>query len=176
MRKAVGGLLREPDAIEHLVHARAAGGAIAEPMRDQALGDDLADAHARVQRAHGVLEDHLHPAPQGVHVARAGLGDVGTGEADRAAGRLDEPQQRAAQRRLPAAGLANEPERLAAPDLEVDAVDRAHVADRAPHHPAPDGEVRLHAGGLQQRLAHGATLRSAGAVPGLFSFFSQRGR
>ena len=58
-------LRRQPHALEQLDHAglaRAVVGADAE--RDQALLDDLAHPHARVERGEGVLEHHLHRAPQ----------------------------------------------------------------------------------------------------------------
>ena len=50
-------------------------------------------------------------------------------ELDRAAGRLDQPDQQPAGGRLAAAGLADQAERLAAPDVEVDPVDRPDRAD-----------------------------------------------
>ena len=63
---------------------------------------------------------------------------------DRAAGRLVEAQDRPADRRLAAARLADEAERLAALDRQRDAVDRLHVADVAVHDdPAPDREPDL---------------------------------
>ena len=50
-------------------------------------------------------------------------------ELDLAGGRLEQPQERAAERRLAAARLADEADRLAAEDVEVDAVDRLELAD-----------------------------------------------
>ena len=48
-------------------------------------------------------------------------------ERDRAGRRVDEAEQQPPDRRLAAAGLADEAERLAAPDREADAVDRLDV-------------------------------------------------
>ena len=48
---------------------------------------------------------------------------------DRAAGRLEQPGEQPAGGGLAAAGLADQAERLALADVEVDAVDRAHRAD-----------------------------------------------
>ena len=55
---------------------------------------------------------------------------VGALEEDLAAGRLDQAQDRPAERRLAAARLADEPDRLAAADREVDAVHGLDVRDR----------------------------------------------
>jgi len=46
--------------------------------------------------------------------------EVAAVEHDRAGGRLEEAEQRAAERRLAAAGLADQPERLAVLDFERD--------------------------------------------------------
>ena len=66
---------------------------------------------------------------------------------DTALGRRDEPQKRAAQRRLAASGLADEPEDLAATDVERDVVDRAHASGLATEEPlakaATEAVVRL---------------------------------
>src|SRR5947207_10001297 len=98
---------------------------------------------ARVQRRERILEDHLHPPAQRPQLVLAERGDVAPVEHDAAARRLVEAQDRAAERGLPATGLANQAEGLAAPDRERDPVDRldvAHMAvedeaalDREPH-------------------------------------------
>ena len=80
-----------------------------------------------------------------------------------ALGRL-EAEQRARERRLAAARLADEPERLAAPPGEVDAVDRAHR--RAPAALVGDVQAaRLRRGRprswqLRQQAARLATVRA----------------
>jgi hypothetical protein len=58
------------------------------------------------------------------------VGDVLAFEDDPTGGRLDELHDRATERRLAAAGLADDTERLAALDGEVDAVDCADLTDR----------------------------------------------
>ncbi len=58
------------------------------------------------------------------------LRDVRALEDDLAARRLDELDDRPAERRLAAAGLADDAERLAAHDRQVDPVHGAHLADR----------------------------------------------
>ena len=62
-------------------------------------------------------------------------------EHDRPGGRLDEAQDQPPDGRLAAARLADQPERLAAPDLEAHAVDGLDLADRALQDPAADREV-----------------------------------
>ena len=56
------------------------------------------------------------------------MGDVLAADPDRAVGRLEQPQQRAADRRLAAAALAHQPQRLAAADAERHAVDGIDLA------------------------------------------------
>ncbi len=56
-------------------------------------------------------------------------------------GRLDETEEEAADRRLAAAGLADEPDRLAVVDVEADAIDGPDVADVAREQAAADREV-----------------------------------
>jgi hypothetical protein len=55
------------------------------------------------------------------------MGDVLPVVDDLAAGRLEQPRDEARHGRLPAAGLADEPERPSARDLERDAVHRVHL-------------------------------------------------
>ena len=78
--------------------------------------------------------------------------DVAAAEDHRAGGRLGQAQDRPAERRLAAAGLADEAEDLARLDLEVDAVDRVDVADLAAEDPADDREVLLQPGHREQRV------------------------
>ena len=62
--------------------------------------------------------------------------DVAALEDDLPGRRLEQLDDRAAERRLAAAGLADDTERLAAVTVEVDAVDGAHLADVALEDPA----------------------------------------
>src|SRR5262249_18712186 len=135
VRIAVGELRIEAayrQEIAHLVTAAAAIGLDAVHL--DGLGDDLAHLPARVQRAVGVLEDHLHAPAQRDQVAPLHAVDVLAVEQDLAGGRLLQPQDAAAGRGLAAAALAHQAQRLAAADREVDAVDRLHVADLARQH------------------------------------------
>ena len=110
-------------------------------MDAQPLADAVADRRARVERRVRVLEDDLHPPPVGLQRGALERGDVRAVEDDRAGRRVDEPQQQPADGRLAAARLADEAERLAAPDLEAHAVDGLDLADRPLQDAARDREV-----------------------------------
>ena len=73
---------------------------------------------------------------------------------DLAGGRFEQFQQRAADRRFAAAALADKPQRLAAPDLERDAVDRVDLARDAREHAGIDREMLFQILDLEQRAGH----------------------
>ena len=121
---------------------------------------------ARVQARVGILEDHLHLAAQGPKGAGAELRDVPALEDHVALGRLEQPDDRAAERGLPAAGLADEPKRLSLADGEGHIVDGMDRPDLAPEHALPDREVLLDVLDLDQGLAAVAALaHAASSVP-----------
>ena len=91
-----------------------------ELMHIQRLPDNIFDRHARVQRRIRVLEDHLHLL---AHVGDVLCRDRLAVEDDLACRRLIEPQNRASDGRLAAAGLADQTQRLAAPDGKRHIVD-----------------------------------------------------
>src|SRR5262249_33763713 len=106
------------------------------------LADRRADGEPRIQRAVGILEDGL----DGASVVAASLTvqrvDVAAAKQDPAPARALEAKHEAGGRRLAAAALADEPQRLAAPEREVHAVDGLHAADRSiQDRPTRDGEV-----------------------------------
>src|SRR5438132_1585464 len=120
---------RQPDDLEQLADPLRDVAASCQAVHAQRLADDPADAVARVERRERILEDHLHPAAKRAQRALGEVRDVLAVEDDPAAGRLVEAQDRAADRRLAAAGLPDQTERLAALDRQADAVDGANVAD-----------------------------------------------
>ena len=71
VREAVVVLGVQADDLEQLLHAALDLGLGAELVHLERLGDDEADALARVQRRVRVLEDHHHLAPDRPHLARA---------------------------------------------------------------------------------------------------------
>ena len=115
----------EADELEQLGHPHAPllprERAVVDDERER---DDLLDRLALVQRRVRVLEDDLHLAAQPAELAGGDTEEVGRLEMDGARGRLVEPEQQARERRLPRAGLADEPDRLAAVEHERDVVDR----------------------------------------------------
>ena len=97
----------EADVGQRLQHA---GVAAADAVDRERLGERRVDGALGVQRAVGVLEHHLHPAGEGaVAPARHRL----AADADLAAGDRREAADRAQDRRLAGAGLADEAEGLA---------------------------------------------------------------
>ena len=111
-------------------------------MHGQAFGDDVADRHARAERAERVLEHDLHVAAERPHRLELQALDVLAEKHDRAVGR-DQPQQRKAERGLAGAGFADDAERLALAHREADAVDRLDMADGRAHQAALDRKPDL---------------------------------
>ena len=128
--------------LKELAHLDLAAGAVGELMHKQGLADDVADGHAAVEAGVGVLEDHLHAAALTAQGAALEMRQVAALVEHAAGGGPDELQDGAPGGALAAAAFADQAERLAAPDLEVDAVDRVHGAHLVPKDDAAgDGEV-----------------------------------
>ena len=138
-----------------------AASSLGDAVDAQRLGEHRADRHPRVQRRVRVLEDHLHPAADPAQPVALQRGHVDPVEADLAVGGVDEADHGAGERRLAAAGLADEAERLPAADLQRDAVDGPDRADLAlEDHALGDREVDLEPIGAQERLTGRGRLRS----------------
>ena len=154
----------QADALEQLPHPRRARRAVRRsPWTRIGSPIDAPDRVPRVERGERVLEDHLHAPAQRPQLRLAERRDVLPVELDAPGGRLVQADDRPPDRRLPAARLADEPERLAALDRQRDAVDGLDVADvPVEHDPALDREVDLEIVDLDERLAH-ATRRLSGA-------------
>ena len=119
--RVAGQQAHEAEELGHPLLFRAAAG---EAVNGERLGQHLADRHARVERAVGVLEDDLHLAAQAPHALARECQDIAPLEPDRPAVGIDEAQHQPAGRGFPAPALAHERERLAGREGEVDAVDR----------------------------------------------------
>src|SRR5665647_2111321 len=150
VRVALGVLGAEPDGLEQLEDALLALGLGTDLVDLERLADDVAHAHARIQRGVRVLEDDLHVAAQPLHLRPRGSHDVDTLEGDRAGRRRDEPQHGAPRGGLAAAALADQTQGLALLDREADAVDGVDLAGGALEDPRPDGEVLLQPLDLEQ--------------------------
>ena len=117
------GRARQADTVEHAVHQiERRGAARSEAVQQDRLDQNAADGMPRIERRHRVLKDHLHAAAQWPAGALVERGDVGAVEHDRPRGRRDQTEQRAAERGLAGAGLADDADGLALADGEIDAV------------------------------------------------------
>ena len=116
----------------------------------------MIDPHADgVERPVRILEHHLHVATQGPHLLAAEARQVGAGELDGPGRRLQQPGNETRESRLPRPGLADESERLARMDRQVDPVDGAsHRRPPEESLPSPE-EVLDEAIGAQQRSIRG---------------------
>ncbi len=146
VRIAVERIGRQADAADDLRHVPFALGAVTQPVHLERRVEKAADGLARIERAEGILEDHLH-APA-VHSQRpvAQTGDVGAVERHGSLGGGHQPQDGLAERGLAAARFAHQPDRLAALDVE------RHAIDRAQHLPA-NGVARVEVPNGEQRHA-----------------------
>ena len=154
VRVAVVVLRVQADGVHQpLDRGLAFGLGLLDAVDDEGVGDDRADRLARVQRRVRVLEDHLHLATQGLQLRALDRRDLAAVEVDRARRRVHQAQQQAGGRGLAATRLAHEAERLAAHDVERDAVDGLDGADLPAEEPGVDREVLVEVADLHQRLA-----------------------
>ena len=166
-RRGVGGQARRSRSSSRTRCAAARRPAM--PCDAQRLADD------RARRCAAGSATRTGPGRPSASAAAAGAGrrspsvrDVLAVELDRAGGRLVEPEDRAADGGLPAARLADQAERLAAPDVESHAVDGAGrrrrggrgeaALDREPDLAGPRADEQVapsdwHAGPLARRDA-----------------------
>src|SRR5262245_6124080 len=118
-------------------------------VEERGIRDLSADGEERVQRRHGILQDHGDPPatdpPQfALTLASQILALEDDAAAHDAGGARQEPDDGEAGRRLAAARLTDEPERLALVQREAHAI---HGLDDA--RPTEREEVRLEVGDLQ---------------------------
>src|SRR5262249_4385598 len=100
-----------------------------------------------------------------LHPLRGRAANVLACETYRPRVRLDQLQDQARQRRLAAAGLADDAERLGGVDVERAAIDRAHPRVRALQHAGTQWEVRAHDADFQQRgRAHASVAHARIAI------------
>ena len=137
-RELAGG--GEPHLLQRLLDAV---GLVLDPVDEQRLLQHLAHVHEGVDAGVGVLEDRLGAAAEPSQLALGRLRQVDAVEHDAPLGDGRQPQRGPAQRRLAAAGLADDGHRLAALQRQRHAVDGAHGV-RAEEH-LPGGEVHLDA-------------------------------
>ncbi len=135
--------------------------ALGEVVHLQRRLDDGAHRLAWVERAIGVLEDHLQLAPERPQLPLPDRRQLGALEEDRACRGPGEPDDRAAQRGLPTPGLTDQAERLPGIQVEVDTIDG--LDDLASTEQAV---VVLH-GEVHLQVTHGEDRRRARPVRGI---------
>src|SRR5439155_882206 len=173
VRIAARGLGRQAHQLEQLSHPLPALRACTEAMDREPFADDALDAHARIERAVGVLEDDLHLAAERAQLARPECQERAPVERHLPRGGLDEAQHETPERRLPRARLADQAEGLARLDGQRHAVHGQHPGARPAEEPAPDREVLADLAYLDERRHRrmhaarwpGACSSSGGATP-----------
>src|SRR5262249_19801114 len=147
----------QADDLEQFGDALFARGGVAEAVDGERLVEDLAHGHARIERRVGILEDDLRALAERAQRAGGGPGDVGAVDDHAARARLVQTQDGAADRRLAAARLADEAQRLAGGDVERDAVDGLDDALAAAEEAGPRGEVLGQVLDGDEGVAHDST-------------------
>ena len=152
---------READQLEGLGDLRRRLARVPGRACGTAAGRDRgSDRHRRVQRRVRVLEDHLQVPAQRPNSRSLQAGELLALELARALAGGDEAEQRAPERRLARARLADEPEHLALAQVEADPVDGLHrarlAAAQARANEPCSGEVDLEVADLDQGVAASA--------------------
>src|SRR5262249_18292874 len=152
----------QPDAVEEIGSLPVRVLTCREPVQAQRLADDLPACQGRVEGRVRVLKDDVHAAPVGFQTASRKVRDVDAVKPDRPRGRLEEAHDAVRDRRLAAAGLADEPEHLARGERERDVFDG--VNDGAAAEARTDREVLHQPFDLERR---GDTVHTAAStMPG----------
>src|SRR5215470_12224622 len=137
---AAGMLGREPHGPQYLGNPHIARlGIEFRPLDGERRTDDLPHRHPWIQGGEWVLKDELHARAQRTERAAAEPSHVAALKQDLPAGRLAHAQHRPPERALAGAGLADEPQDLAACDREGDILDRTQHLMR-PQETSADGE------------------------------------
>src|SRR6516225_6080399 len=108
MRVPVDGLPGQPDVIEHFLYPALSLRPRTDALRRKRLTQDGAGPHPGIQRRVRVLEHELDLPPLPPVSAALDLRQVLAFEGDRSAGWLLQPDDHPADRRLAAAGLADQ--------------------------------------------------------------------
>ena len=148
MRVARHVIAGQAHRVEQLAHPRGGRAARGTEVAKR-LADDVADREARIQRRVPVLEHHLHRPPEGAEPPLGDGGDVLALEHDAPPRHRKEAQDQPPHRRLAAAALADEAERLPLVDVERDVVHGTQrTAARRPgsRHHALDRQERGNSG------------------------------
>src|SRR5436190_12706823 len=104
---------------------------------------DLADGHARIERAIRVLKDHLEFATPLAEFIAAHFRDVFTFQKNLSRRGVNQTKDGAPQRRFAAATFSDQPKSLAGGDRETHIIDSLHVMLHATEEPVFHGEMDL---------------------------------
>src|SRR5216683_451123 len=118
----------QTDYVEKLADPLSPGGAARQVMDVERLAHDVADRLPWIERRVRVLKDHRHIAAMSPQRRAALVGDVLALELDGAGRRVEQANDGAAQCRLAAARFADQAQRFALLDVEVDPVHRVHMS------------------------------------------------
>src|SRR5215211_3073630 len=153
VREAIGVLLAQAYRLEQVVHpVQPLLLAIGETVDIDALGDDVADDHTRVQGSLRVLEDHLHLAVKNLRFVTSGPVDILSVEEYLTIRGLVEPYQNPTHRSLSAPRFSHESQGLALLYAQRDPV---HRLEGRPAYL----EVLLQVFDLEYRLSVGTLFR-----------------
>ena len=123
----------QPDQLEELGDTRPAGPLVVDqPVHGQRFADRRPDRSAGIERRERILEDQADPAPQLLAVGAPHPEYVGVAEECAAGVGFHQAGECGRDRRLPRAGLADQSQRGAAPDLKGEILHRVdgRAADR----------------------------------------------
>ena len=123
-------------------------------MKKEWRDQDPPDCMARIERCHRVLENHLHAAPERPHFRFGQMRNVAPVEGDAAGVDVDEPHERAPERRLARTRFADDADGLAAANPEVHAMQDFHAAYALPVQAALAAVGDLDGACDEQILAH----------------------
>ena len=126
----------EADQLQQFLDPRAVPRPRHQVMQLERLAQDLADGHPRIERGVGILKDDLRLAAEAAELLGIHRQQIAAFEADAAGVGLDQPQHQPAHRRLAAAGLADQRQRLAGLDNKTHAVDGVDMGGRPPEYRA----------------------------------------
>ena len=128
---AIDMLRVESDAVHELTHGLLHATGRLDLLDPEGGAEDRADGLPRVERVVGVLEDHLRLLAHGAHGTARESRDVSAVDDHVAGGRVDQAQDGAARRRLPAAALPHQAQGLRPTEFEAHAIDGLDLPDRA---------------------------------------------
>ena len=146
MRIAVAHIICQADAFQKLIHASFDLVLWNDAICNHRLGDDVTDAHARVQGSIGVLEDELDVLAVALALGVLHRGEVFTVKDNLATRGAKQVHEHLANGGLAAPRLAHKAERLSPLNLEAYVVHRMHIRRRLAE------EVRLSCEELRQML------------------------